>query len=72
MFHVEFAKNMFKFGWFYTVVCKMKTAKGKDKAKNTKEALKPVDDRLILCNYGGVHKENNFLAESLSFKRIFL
>uniref|UniRef100_M4D8M2 HMG box domain-containing protein n=1 Tax=Brassica campestris TaxID=3711 RepID=M4D8M2_BRACM len=25
----------------------MKTAKGKDKAKNTKEALKPVDDRKV-------------------------
>lgn len=47
MFHVEFAKNMFKFGWFCTVVSKMKTAKGKDKARNTNEALKLVDDRLI-------------------------
>ena len=37
--------NLFQFAWFYTV-SKMKTAKGKDKAKNTKEALKPVDDRL--------------------------
>lgn len=32
--------------------CAMKTAKGKGKAKTTKEALKPVDDRsnpLPLC-----------------------
>ena len=46
MFYVEFA--MFQFAWFYTV-SKMKTAKGKDKAKTTKEALKPVDDRLLSC-----------------------
>ncbi|KAF3596408.1 hypothetical protein DY000_02026515 [Brassica cretica] len=44
MFYVEFA--MFQFAWFYTV-SKMKTAKGKDKAKTTKEALKPVDDRKV-------------------------
>lgn len=29
----------------------MKTTRGKDKAKNTKEALKPVDDMFILWNY---------------------
>lgn len=31
-----------------SIVATMKTAKGKDKVKTTKEALKPVDDRLIL------------------------
>ncbi|CAF2129776.1 unnamed protein product [Brassica napus] len=46
MFYVEFTMNLFQFAWFYTV-SKMKTAKGKDKAKNTKEALKPVDDRKV-------------------------
>jgi hypothetical protein len=56
---VSYTKKLIQF--VGCIVATMKTAKGKDKVKTTKEALKPVDDRLIPLSLGNLNINNEKL-----------